>query len=123
MSPSRFCLLALLTLAGSASAQSPIDYSVLIVTRERVELPTGCDVGLYLQDQLAARLVQGESIAVNLQPGPVSIRLGLLGPGRCKPGIEQQRQQSISLEAGEVRRYRLAMNTSGLYLTPALSNP
>ncbi|WP_285960699.1 hypothetical protein [Pseudomonas tohonis] len=123
MSPTRLCLLALLALAGSAQAQSPIDYGVLIVSRERVELPTSCDVGLYLQDQLAARLVQGESIAFNLPPGPVAIRLGLLGPGRCKPGVEQQRLQSISLEAGEVRRYRLAMNTAGLYLTPALANP
>ncbi|BCG27172.1 hypothetical protein TUM18999_53630 [Pseudomonas tohonis] len=123
MSPTRLCLLALLALAGSAQAQSPIDYGVLIVSRERVELPTSCDVGLYLQDQLAARLVQGESIAFNLPPGPVAIRLGLLGPVRCKPGIEQQRLQSISLEAGEVRRYRLAMNTAGLYLTPALANP
>lgn len=123
MSPTRLCLLALLALTGPASAQPPIDYSVLIVSRERVELPTGCDVGLYLQDQLAARLVQGESVAINLSPGPVAVRLGLLGPGRCKPGIEQQRQQSISLEAGEVRKYRLAMNTAGLYLTPALANP
>ena len=33
MSPTRLCLLALLALAGSAQAQSPIDYGVLIVYR------------------------------------------------------------------------------------------
>ncbi|MDH4554753.1 hypothetical protein E8F11_06110 [Pseudomonas sp. BN417] len=111
-------LLALLAIPLLAAAQPSIDYSVLIISRERLELATACDVGLYLEDQLAARLVQGQVVSFNLPPGPLSIRLSLLGPGRCKPGIEQFRQQSITLMAGEVRKYRLAQSTEGLYLVP-----
>ena len=116
MKPVSTALLALL--AAPCLAQSPIDYSVLVTPRERGELATACDVGVYLEDQLAARLVQGQIVSFNLPPGPLSIRLGLLGPGRCKPGIEQLRQQSVTLEAGEVRKYRLAQGTEGLYLVP-----
>ncbi|MFC5697014.1 hypothetical protein ACFPU0_15775 [Pseudomonas sp. GCM10022186] len=111
-------LLALLAVPLLAQGHSPVDYGVLIISRERVELTTACDVGLYLEDQLAARLVQGQVVSFNLPPGPLSIRLGLLGPGPCKPGVEQLRQQSITLMAGEVRKYRLAQSTEGLYLVP-----
>ncbi|BAN50775.1 hypothetical protein [Metapseudomonas resinovorans] len=111
-------LLTLLALPWQAPAQSALDYAVLIVSRERLELATACDVGLYLDDQLAARLVQGQLFSFNLPPGPLSIRLGLLGPGPCRPGIEQLRQQAITLRAGEVRKFRLAQSTEGLYLIP-----
>ncbi|WP_349814461.1 hypothetical protein [Metapseudomonas boanensis] len=110
--------LALLTGMQAAGARSQVDYGVLIISRERVELATACDVGLYLQDQLAARLVQGQAVSFNLPPGPLSIRLSLLGPGPCKPGIEQLRQQSVTLVAGEVRKFRLVQSTEGLYLVP-----
>ncbi|SDL84345.1 hypothetical protein [Pseudomonas indica] len=99
-----------------AGAQTPVDYAVLIISRERLELPNACDVGLYLQDQLAARLVQGEAVSFNLPPGPLSIRLGTLGAGPCKPGIEQQMRQDLRLQAGQIRKYRLAQGTQGLYL-------
>ena len=111
-------LLALLAVPLLAQAQQSVDYSVLVISRERVELATACDVGLYLEDQLAARLVQGQIVSFNLPPGRLSIRLSLLGPGPCKPGIEQLRQQTVTLVAGRVSKYRLAQSTEGLYLVP-----
>ncbi|WP_271409347.1 hypothetical protein [Pseudomonas sp. Q1-7] len=111
-------ILAFLAAPLLAEAAPPVDYGVLIISRERLELATACDVGLYLEDQLAARLVQGQIVSFNLPPGPLSIRLSLLGPGPCKPGIEQLRQQSITLVAGQVSKYRLAQSTEGLYLVP-----
>ncbi|MCY1551396.1 hypothetical protein D9M68_877230 [compost metagenome] len=114
----RPALLALLAAPLLVQARQPIDYSVLVISRERVELATACDVGLYLEDQLAARLVQGQIVSFNLPPGPLSIRLVLLGPGPCKPGIEPLRQQTVTLVAGQVSKYRLAQSTEGLYLVP-----
>ena len=114
----RPALLAFLIAPLLALAQPPIDYGVLIISRERLELATACDVGLFLEDQLAARLVQGQMVSFNLPAGPLSIRLSLLGPGPCKPGIEQLRHQTITLVAGEVRKYRLAQSAEGLYLVP-----
>ncbi|MGE8362969.1 hypothetical protein [Pseudomonas sp.] len=94
-------------------------YAVLIVSRERLEVATPCEVGLYLQDQLAARIYQGQAVSFNLPPGDVSVRLGVIGTGVCEPGIVQLKGQHLQLEAGEVRRLRVALSTSGLYLIPA----
>lgn len=94
-------------------------YAVLIVSRERLEVASPCEVALYLQDQLAARLYQGQSVAFNLPPGSVSLRLGLQGPGSCGLGIAQLSGQSLQLQTGEVRRYRIAMDRAGLRLHAA----
>ncbi|HBZ95255.1 MULTISPECIES: hypothetical protein [unclassified Pseudomonas] len=98
-------------------------YAVLIVSRERLEVATTCEVALYVHDQLAARLYQGQSVSFNLPPGKVSLRLGLTGTGPCQNGITQLNGQSLELLAGEVRRYRIAMGSDGLRLhaAPALN--
>ena len=65
------------------------NYGVLIISRERLEVSTSCEIGVYIQDELAARLFQEQSTAFNLPPGNVSLRLKLL-PGNvpgCNPGM------------------------------------
>lgn len=96
-------------------------YAVLIISRERLEVATTCEVALYLHDQLAARLFQGQSVSFNLPPGEVSLRLGLTGTGACKDGIAQLSKQSLQLQAGEIRRYRIAMEGGDLRLRDAPS--
>ena len=87
----RSCLSILAGLLALATAQAQLvpqatshanSYAVLIVSRERLEAATSCEIGLFLHDQLTARL---------------------------------------SLRAGEVRHYRIARRSVGLYLiaTPA----
>jgi hypothetical protein len=114
-------LMPLLAQAEFADAPTPQSdgYGVLIISRERLEVGSPCDIGLYLQDQLAARLWQGQSVAFNLPPGAISVRLGLLGPGVCSPGISQATSISVDLIPGEIRRYRIGLNTTGLYLLQA----
>lgn len=120
-------LLVLPVFASAEFAEAPTPqsdgYGVLIISRERLEVGSPCDIGLYLQDQLAARLWQGQSVAFNLPPGAISVRLGLLGPGVCSPGISQATSISVDLVPGEIRRYRIGLNTTGLYLlqAPALN--
>ncbi|SDI80459.1 hypothetical protein SAMN05216588_12521 [Pseudomonas flavescens] len=94
-------------------------YAVLIVSRERLEVASPCEFGIYLQDQLAARLFQGQSVSFNLPPGEVSVRLGMIGADSCQAGITPLDSQRLSLSAGEIRRYRIALSPSGPYLTPA----
>ena len=94
-------------------------YAVLIISRERLEVSTTCEVALYLHDQMAARLYQGQSASFNLPPGEVSLRLGLTGAGACQDGIAQLRNQSLQLRAGEIHRYRIAMDADGLRLRDA----
>ena len=101
---------------------APIDYGVLTVSRERLEVSTPCEIGLYLQGNLTARLYQGQSITLNLPPGEVLVRLGQLGGGDCQPRFEQLRHQTLRVTAGEVSKYRIAMDSLGLQLIPAPRN-
>lgn len=101
---------------------APIDYGILMVSRERLEVSTPCEIGLYLQGNLTARLFQGQSITLNLPPGEVLVRLGQLGGPHCQPRFEQLRSQTLHINAGEVTKYRIAMDSLGLQLIPAPLN-
>ena len=46
---------------------------------------TSCEIGIYLNDQLSARLFQEHSTSFNLPGGPVNVRLRLL-PGQALAG-------------------------------------
>jgi hypothetical protein len=91
------------------------DYAVLIISRERLEVPTNCEIGVYINDQLSARLFQEQSTSFNLPPGNVSLRLKLL-PGQapgCNPGMLAPPAQNITLKAGDVLKYRIAAKAKG----------
>jgi hypothetical protein len=115
-------MLGLFALPQGASAAGPQDYSVLIISRERLEIATSCEIGVYIQDELAGRLFQEQSTSFNLAPGRVSIRLRLL-PGQalgCAPGIQKaDNTTTLDLRAGQISKYRIAMGQNGLYLKQA----
>ncbi|MEE1925678.1 hypothetical protein V0R50_17630 [Pseudomonas sp. 148P] len=114
-------LLGLFSNVPLASAEGFSTDAVLIVSRERLEVATPCEIGIYLNDQLANRLFQEQSTSFNLPAGSVDIRLRLL-PGQapgCENGIQDQNSQRISLRAGEIAKYRVARNAQGLYLRKA----
>jgi len=105
----------------SASAEGNSDYSVLIISRERLEVATNCEIGVYLNDQLSGRVFQEQTTSFNLPAGPVDVRLRLL-PGQtpgCAPGIEDQRSTRLNLQTGQISKYRIAMGQYGLELKPA----
>jgi hypothetical protein len=113
-------ILALLACVPAVQAAPQADYAVLTISRERLALPTGCDIGVMLQDQLAARLMPGESASFNLPAGPLSIRLAPLGPGPCGDGIAQAAAPlNLNLQAGQHLHYDLAAGTGGYYLKPS----
>jgi len=99
----------------------PVGYAVLIVSRERVDTGTACDIDLYVQDEKVSRLQPEGEIALNLPPGEVSLRLQTANSGLCRSGIQPLRAQSVQLHAGEVRKFRIANSESGLYLMPVSS--
>lgn len=120
---SAFSLFGFLSLSAampSAHAAGE-DYGVLIISRERLEVATNCEIGVYIHDQLSARLFQEQSTSFNLPPGNVSLRLKLL-PGQapgCNPGLLAPGSQDITLRAGDVQKYRIAMTQEGMYLKRA----
>lgn len=103
-------------------ADSPQGYGVLIISRERLEVGTSCEIGLYMQDQLVGRLFPEQTLSYNLPPGPLVVRLQVL-PGQapgCSPGIVgDQRSTTLTLQAGDIRKYRIATGPDGLYLKAA----
>ena len=117
---SLFGFLSLFAAMPSANAAGE-DYGVLIISRERLEVATSCEIGVYIQDQLSARLFQEQSASFNLPPGTVSLRLKLL-PGQvvgCSPGLLAPGSQEIKLQSGEIQKYRIAMTQEGMYLKQA----
>ena len=117
-----FALAGLMSLSAVVpQALAAEDYAVLIISRERLEVPTNCEVGVYIDDQLAGRLFQEQALAFNLPPASVDIRLKLL-PGQapgCLPGMLVPPAQQFTLKAGDVRKYRIALGKQGMYLKPA----
>ena len=114
-------LLGLFSQIPLASAAGPSDYSVMIISRERLEVATSCEIGIYLNDQLAGRLFQEQSTSFNLPAGNVAVRLRLLpgpAPG-CLNGVENQQSQTFTLKAGQITKYRIATGQTGLYLKQA----
>ncbi len=117
---SLFCMLGFSAVAPQASAAGE-DYGVLIISRERLEVATSCEIGIYIQDQLSARLFQEQSTSFNLPAGEVSLRLKLL-PGQapgCNPGMLAPGSQNITLKAGDILKFRIAMSDQGMYLKQA----
>lgn len=114
-------LLGALAVVPTAGAEGNSDYSVLIISRERLEVATTCEIGVYLNDQLSGRVFQEQSTSFNLPPGPVDVRLRML-PGQapgCLPGVEDQRSTRLTLQAGQINKYRIAMGQYGLELKRA----
>ncbi|WP_296178842.1 hypothetical protein [Pseudomonas sp. UBA1879] len=122
MGGSAFRIAGFIGLLASASwAQADQDYGVLIISRERLEVATPCEIGIFLQDQLVGRLFQEESVSFNLPAGDQSVRLRVLPsqmPG-CSPGIEAQNNTRIHMNAGEIAKYRIASGPNGMYLKRA----
>lgn len=113
--------LGLLTLSLGAYAESIQDYSVLIVSRERLEVGTPCELGIYIGDNKVGRLFQEQEVSFNLPPGKVVVRL-MQEPGQvagCAPGLPAPNATSIELRAGAVQKYRIANGPNGLYLKRA----
>lgn len=113
---SLFCMLGLSAVIPQASAGE--DFGVVIVSRERLEVSTSCEIGIYIDDQLTARLFQEASTSFNLPPGRFSLRLKLLpsqAPG-CGPGMLAPGSQDITIKPGDILKYRIAMNPQGMYL-------
>jgi hypothetical protein len=119
---SLFGILGLFVAASDVQADQ--DYGILIISRERLEVATSCEIGIYIQDQLAGRLFQEDSVSFNLPAGDVSVRLRRL-PGNvvgCEPGMEAQNSTRIHLRAGDILKYRIATDLKGMYLKKASLN-
>ncbi|MDF3933508.1 hypothetical protein [Pseudomonas citronellolis] len=93
-------------------------YAVLNITRMGLQSGNACDIDLYVRGELLTRLQPDGSVALNLTPGEVPIRLATASTGACRDGMQQLQTQTLKLRAGEIRSYRVGFRESGYFLTP-----
>ena len=78
-----------------------------------------CDVGIFLQHRIAARLAPGADTELQVPAGEVTLSAAVVGSDLCLQGNRQIRTQSTVIQAGETRRYRVEVDDGGVFLAPA----
>jgi len=89
----------------------------LVVSRDNMA-PNACAVDLYVQNQLVAQLAPKQSIAVDVPPGEVAISVSRGGSGYCVSDMPANSQSAV-FTPGETREYRIVVDDTGAFLSPA----
>lgn len=90
----------------------------LIISRD-AKVPASCKVELLLEEKQVAQLPVGESTQLEVAPGTLYLRAQLLPADGCDAGGLAS-GQSVLLEPGETRHYRLMFDNDALFLAPQL---
>ncbi|WP_263146190.1 hypothetical protein [Pseudomonas sp. RIT-PI-AD] len=125
-SPLALSMLFACTLASAANdpeippgppAPSPLAAARLMVGRDN-SAPNACDVELFVNSQLAAKLAPEQSVTLSVPNGEVALSVALSSAGYCaQAGIPGSNQSAI-LKPGETRQYQVMVDTTGVFLSP-----
>ncbi|WP_437880293.1 hypothetical protein [Pseudomonas sp. LRF_L74] len=88
----------------------------LIVDRDE-NAPNACDVELYIGPDVAATLAPGQSASLDLPNGELSLSASLSRAGYCG-GLGPGTPQSIILQPGETRRFKITVQPGQVFLAP-----
>lgn len=66
---------------------------------------SGCDMGIYVDGKLAARLANKEKATFKIPAGNIVLGAGVIGGGLCGTAADR-REREVSLGAGQVKNYR-----------------
>ncbi|MBG4412484.1 hypothetical protein GHV50_07910 [Pseudomonas aeruginosa] len=72
----------------------------------------GCDMGVYVNGRLAARIATKEMVTFYLPAGSTVIGAGLVGSGLCGVNTDR-REREVSLRDGDSLSYRLFTSSNG----------
>lgn len=89
---------------------------VVVVKRDSGMLGAACRIGFYIDGQLAGRIDTSEIAQFHVPAGERLVGIGPGGAGLCSNLA--LREQSVNLEAGKTRRFRISTDASGVALTP-----
>lgn len=124
--PALLCL-ALASLAPLADAETllesplqpaPDSVAELVVSRDE-NAANACEVGLYLQDELVAQLSAGQAISLSVPAGEMTLNVAQSPSGYCAGNLTG-RPQSVLIQPGERRHFRIVQNPTELFLSPAV---
>ncbi|AEB58021.1 Uncharacterised protein [Ectopseudomonas mendocina] len=90
----------------------------LIFSRDN-NAPNACDVELYVNQQVVARLGPGEQTSLDLPSGELSIAVALSPDGYCG-GRGPEVAQSVLLRPGETRQFAVVVEPEQVFLAPVI---
>ncbi|ALN19694.1 hypothetical protein [Ectopseudomonas mendocina] len=90
----------------------------LIFSRDN-NAPNACDVELYVNQQVVARLGPGEQTSLDPPSGELSIAVALSPDGYCG-GRGPEVAQSVLLRPGETRQFAVVVEPEQVFLAPVI---
>jgi hypothetical protein len=91
----------------------------LIFSRDN-NAPNACDVELYVNQQVVAKLGPGERTSLDLPSGQLSVAVAISSAGYCG-GRGPDSEQSILLGSGETRQFAVMVEPGQVFLAPLLN--
>jgi hypothetical protein len=97
--------------------QKPIEgpSGILVLTRDKGMLGSGCYYGFFIDNTLAARIDNSETAAFTVPTGELVLRAGRDPDGRALCGVGQQEwtQRETIMRDGEKKYFRLSIDLNG----------
>ena len=88
----------------------------LIASRDN-NAPNACDVELYINQQVVAKLGPGEHTSLDLPSGELSVAVAMSPDGYCG-GRGPDVAQSVILRPGETRQFAITVEAEQVFLAP-----
>ncbi|VXB86172.1 hypothetical protein [Pseudomonas sp. 8O] len=90
----------------------------LIFSRDN-NAPNACDVELYVNQQVVAKLGPGEHTSLDLPSGELSVAVAMSPDGYCA-GRGPDVSQSVLLRPGETRQFEVMVEPEQVFLAPVI---
>jgi hypothetical protein len=90
----------------------------LMVSRDS-NAPNACDIELYVNQQMVAKLGPGEHTSLDLPSGELSVAVALSPDGYCG-GRGPDVAQSVLLRPGETRQFAIMVEPQQVFLAPLI---
>lgn len=97
---------------------APDNIGELLISRDE-NTPNACDIDLYVQNELVAKIAPGQSLSIPVPAGEVALRVAQDGSGYCA-GKFVGGPQSAIIQPGEVRHFRIVQDQHEVFLAPAV---
>lgn len=94
----------------SYQATPSTPYGTLTVVRDSGFISSGCDMGIYVDGKLAAKLGTKERVTFKIPAGEVVLGAGVIGSGLCGTAADR-REREVTLNPGQSKNYRVFISS------------
>ena len=94
----------------SYQATPATPYGTLTVVRDSGFISSGCDMGIYVDGKLAAKLGTKERVTFKIPAGEVVLGAGVIGSGLCGTAADR-REREVTLNPGQSKNYRVFISS------------